>query len=115
MNQIVMLLSLVLYLYSGASFSNSYLNGSQLLKGCEDDVQNVMKFHCWGHIERAIHETGGTSWDGYPYCKPNNVTNKQLKIIIITYLNEHTESQHLEAYKLIQRAMFDAFPCESGK
>ena len=101
----------LLALYSGVIFAGTYINGSQLLKGCEDDAQNVMKFHCWGHIERAIHETGGTSWEGYPYCKPNEVTNKQLKIIVTTYLNEHSKDLHLLAYTLVQRAIFEAFPC----
>ena len=110
MKQMVMFLLLVLY--NGVTFAGAYINGSQLLKGCENNSQDKMWFFCWGHIERTIYESGGKSWEGHPYCRPNEVTNKQLHKIVTIYLNKHPEDLHLLAYTLVQRAMFEAFPCE---
>ena len=106
------LLTLIILMFlSIPVYAGTYINGSQLLNGCENNSQDAMKFFCWGHIERAIYDSGGKSWEGHPYCKPNEVTNKQLKVIVTTYLNEHSKDLHLSAYTLVQRAIFKAFPC----
>ena len=44
-------------------------------------------------------------------CVPQGVTRKQFMLVVEKYLKEHPEDLHEPAYRLIDWALMEAFPC----
>lgn len=92
----------------------STTTGNDLLDSCES--KDFKEAFCLGYI------TGVTDLDGmdgsvFPErrrsCVAENVSNGQVKDIVVKYLKDHPEERHLLAAILIVKAMAQAFPCKS--
>lgn len=46
------------------------------------------------------------------FCPPSNMSKRQQSDIVMKYLKEHPEERALSAMKIVNAAMFQAFPCK---
>jgi hypothetical protein len=49
------------------------------------------------------------------YCRPDGVTNGQLRTVIEKYIYDHPEQLHIGGGGVVMIALIEAFPCEGGK
>jgi Ssp1 endopeptidase immunity protein Rap1a len=93
----------------------STTTGNELLESCEAKGSFKEAF-CLGYI------TGVTDLDQmnasvFPEhrrsCVPENVTNGQIRDVIVRYLTDHPEERHMLAAILVAEAMGKAFPCKA--
>jgi hypothetical protein len=92
----------------------STTTGNDLLESCES--RDFKQAFCLGYI------TGVTDFDGmdgaaFPErrrsCIPENVSNGQVRDVVVKYLKDHPEERHLLAAVLIVEAASKAFPCKA--
>ena len=108
--------ALLLLLSSSAHAQRvSTTTGNDLLESCEST----------GHFEQAFclgYITGVTDLDGadgsvFPErrrsCVAENVSNGQVRDVVVKYLKDHPEERHIQASILIVKAMAQAFPCKT--
>ena len=69
--------------------------------------------YCAGFINGVVDVYGEkTTIYGYPACLPLSVTVRQIRKIVVTWLEDHPEKRHLIAHGLVGEALSNAYPCE---
>jgi hypothetical protein len=85
-----------------------------LLEECEA-AETARQTFCLGYITGASDVDG---MDGATFperrhsCVREEVTNGQLKDVVVKYLKDHPEERHLLAAILVVKAQAKAFPCK---
>jgi len=98
----------------------STTTGNDLLESCESGGHSEQAFFnqafCLGYIT-GVTDIDGVDGSAFPErrrsCVPENVTNGQVKDVVVKYLKEHPEERHIQASILIVKAVAQAFPCKS--
>jgi hypothetical protein len=101
------------------------LTGGELLEECSAAADSVDRKQCESYIDgvvsgintlitgmRILHP-GNSS---YPqlFCVPRFAATKDLVAATVSYLKQHTESQHYDASSEILLALQQAYPCKGG-
>ena len=103
------LLSVAMLLASANVFADGYFRGKDLLEFCGVDrkacglfLMGVSDTHnafvAWGETNKLC-------------CKPSEVTDEILVLVVTKYLREHPEHLHLGAAGITLTAMSVAWPC----
>ena len=104
MKKIILAVLSVLLLSSPAL---CFTNGNELLRDCEAEP-GVNSGVCYGYI-RGIADAGGSNGQ---YCIPEKVTVKQVKEIVVKFLNENPKMLNLPTYSLVHGPLLVSFPCK---
>jgi Ssp1 endopeptidase immunity protein Rap1a len=92
----------------------STTTGNDLLDSCESKAEFKQAF-CLGYINGAT-DLDGMDGSVFPErrrsCVAENVSNGQVRDVVVKYLRDHPEERHLLAAILIVKAMSQAFPCK---
>ncbi|MGC2464984.1 MAG: Rap1a/Tai family immunity protein [Candidatus Acidiferrum sp.] len=93
----------------------STTTGNDLLESCESTGHFEQAF-CFGYIT-GVTDTDAMDGAAFPdrrrSCVAENVSNGQVKDVVVKYLRDHPEERHLLAAILIVKAMSQAFPCKA--
>ena len=81
--------------------------GNDLLSICEDS-DAFGQGACRGFIMGVSDMSQEQPW----YCKPRDLSDRQLVNIIIQSLNEHPDDLYNKPHSLVQEAFLEAFPCK---
>jgi hypothetical protein len=82
-------------------------DGNSLLSKCEDGDLFFNKGYCTGLIA-GVHDTHS----GKSICKPKTAPLKQLKQVVVKFLQENPDKLHYSAVSLTRFALEEAFPCK---
>ena len=85
----------------------SFTNGVELLRDCESEP-GVNSGVCYGYI-RGIADAGSSNGQ---YCIPEGVTVKQVKEIVVKFLNKNPEMLNSPTYSLVHGPLLVSFPCK---
>jgi len=92
----------------------SLTTGNKLLEACESKGEFDQEF-CHGYIT-GVSDMEGINTAAHPEqrrsCIPEDVTNGQIKDVVLKYLRDHPEDRHLLAAILIVEAVSKAFSCK---
>jgi Rap1a immunity proteins len=106
---------LMLFICMPAYSASALLSGKSFLSICEakEDIWNVQ---CLRYIE-GVNDVYKSldDWDLLNkkiYCMPGDIQAKQLKRIVVRYLNEYPEELHTIASGHVLNAFILAFPCK---
>ena len=112
----------VLLALSGLTWAadDSPFSGNELLSYCDGDVAHlgfclgytlgISQGYIWGHGFAV--RTLGQPDPGAMICKPPEVTNGQLKDVVVKYLRANPAERHERADKLVLFALIKAWPCK---
>jgi hypothetical protein len=107
-----MLLAFVATTYAHAQLVQFY-TGNSLMEKCESDNTWML---CLGYIsgiadamETVEHiENLPVEWS---FCVPKEVTNFQLRKVVMKHMEENPADQHYGASGIVREALHNAFPC----
>ena len=111
---------LVILALSGASslFAESRVNvdGNALYGWCRTQPRGLpnerVGGYCAGFIHGVVDIHGErTTIYGYRVCLPISVTVRQLRKIVVKWLEDHPEKRHLIAHGLVGEALSQTYPC----
>jgi Rap1a immunity proteins len=88
-----------------------FYSGNLLLKACANAEVCVGFVAGVADTMVAAQEPPGGSVLGLRTCIPASVTLGQAKDVAVRYIQEHPESRHYSAAKLVAEALDGAFPC----
>lgn len=111
--------ALALLLCNVSSHASSNFTGSTILKIYEigDAGKHAVGFYLSGvrdaeEIFRLTHELKQLSWTEESLsCIPAEATPEQLAKVLIKYINENPQMQHLAAFLLAHNSFKAAWPC----
>jgi Rap1a immunity proteins len=98
-------------------------SGEELLQKCKTESANYGSGFCHGFIAAVLDTL--TMWeasDSYEkrthdkdvrFCLPAEVTNGQIVLVFVKYLEDHPEKLHMPANLLLVEALRKAFPCKA--
>ena len=99
--------------------------GQELLEECKLQNATLQSEYCLGYIEGALQavatwETSDevqkrTHNEHMCYLLPDEVTNGQVRLILVKYLADHPKRLHLPAIILFIEALQETFPCKEVK
>ncbi len=93
----------------------STTTGNGLLDSCESKAEHERAL-CLGYIT-GVTDMEGINTAAYPERGrtriSEDVTNSQVKDVVVKYLRDHPEDRHLLAAILIVEAVSRAFPCKT--
>ena len=101
----IILVVLFVLLFSRSALC--FTNGSELLRDCEAEP-GVNSGVCYGYI-RGIVDAGISNGR---YCVPEGVKARELKDIVVEFLNENPEMLNKPTYNLVHGPILVAFPCQ---
>lgn len=93
------------------------VDGKGLYGWCRTDPQGLpnppVGGYCAGFIHGVVDVHGeGTTLYGHRTCLPRSITIRQLRTIVVTWLERHPDKQHQIAHGLVGEALSEAYPCE---
>jgi hypothetical protein len=92
----------------------STTTGNDLLESCESN--DFKQAFCLGYIT-GVTDLDGADGSAFPErrrsCVAENVSNGQVRDVVVKYLKDHPEERHIQASILIVKAMAQAFPCKA--
>lgn len=95
-------IALIFVFISGTAFSTEIKTGNQLYQACKTEQKG-----CDTHI-RAVYDT-------LEYrelmCPPDNITNKEVKDIIVQELQESPQTRHKPSIDLVMVWLLKRWPC----
>jgi hypothetical protein len=112
-----LLSALLLLLVSASAHGQrvSTTTGNDLLESCESKG-NLEHAFCLGYII-GVTDVEGMDSAVFPErrrsCVAENVSNGQVRDVVVKYLKDHPEERHLQAAILVVKAMGQAFPCKA--
>ena len=111
---IALIVLMTLWTYPRAAMSISGMTGNELLEYCENESVYSQSL-CNGFIDGA--GDGFLSYALYigrqlPFCYPEGATVRQMRRVIVKYLEEHPQDLHYGAADSAFIALEDAFPCD---
>ena len=87
--------------------TGAFGTGNMLYETCgAHDIGNEK--YCLAY---AVGATDAFAWDG-KVCPPRQVTEQQVRDIVVGYLRDHPELRHYSAPSIASRALEEAFPCK---
>jgi|CZKR01.1.fsa_nt_gi hypothetical protein len=102
--------------------SSGYMDGNDLLEKCDSASSSVDRTECLGYVAGVmdaavtmLNSLRAASSTKVPamYCLPTGgIQLGQASRVILKWLKDHPEKQHLRGDLLIMMAMSDAFPCK---
>jgi len=95
---------------AGAGFTT----GNQLLSDCTESPRGTKYMYCLGYIASADDTHGAwVGWGDLPrkFCVPLDVTQKQLRLVVVKDLEARPAELHKSASSLVLNALKLAFPC----
>ena len=113
---VMTLVSTLVCSHAGAvEYTSEYLeSGRGLLEDCEDAGSNFNSGYCLGFIHGmcSMHDYAARKYSARLYCAPDEVTNGQVRRIIIKFLKDHPNRLHETDLILAVDALREAFPCK---
>lgn len=94
----------------GAAFKD----GNDLLSHCTESPQHAYYMYCLGYIASASDTHNTWAEQGVAprrICTSIDVTQGQLRLIVVKYLEADPAELHLTASSLVLNALIEAFPC----
>jgi hypothetical protein len=110
MKRAIAVLGLVLWAQEGFA---SFRDGNQILLECKEEG-TIGYGYCVGYIASASDTAEMWANQGFmkkAICHPENVSQGQLRQIVVKFLEENPEKLHLSADSLVVTALIRAFPC----
>jgi hypothetical protein len=80
-------------------------DGKNLQKSCKLEPYG----YCLGFVAGVYAATSE------PFCNPPSVKDRELRSIVVKYMNDHPEKLHLGQAELVVEAYKAAFPCKDGE
>lgn len=80
-------------------------DGKELQRNCKLEPYG----YCLGFVAGVYAATSE------PFCNPPSVKDRELRSIVVKYMNDHPEMLHLGQAELVVEAYKEAFPCEGDK
>lgn len=118
MKRLLLIAVFICVSYSASAQSTStsgarYLVPCQLATGVRqsattDLIEAMDQGICVGILRAAFYFTAGTS-----FCPPNEVTAGQINRVVVQYLEQRPQDQHLHLAELAERAWIAAWPCRN--
>jgi hypothetical protein len=109
--------SVLLLLVSASAHAQriSTMTGNDLLESCGSAGHFGQAF-CLGYVA-GVTDLDGPDGSAFPErrrsCVAENVSNGQVRDVVVKYLKDHPEERHIQASILIVKAMAQAFPCKT--
>jgi Rap1a immunity proteins len=100
---LVMVMAVVMPGNSQTTYGAFY-SGNELFETCKRNPAV-----CLGYVSGSFDAIGG-EWGGRT-CPPKEVTNVQIRDVVMKFLTDHSEHRHFSAAALIAIALSVAFPC----
>ena len=92
----------------------SFITGNEMLSDCAETPRGMKFIYCHGYIASA-YDTHNVwvEWGDLPqkFCSPDEVTQDQLRLVVVKYLEAHPAKLHLSGDSLVLNALMEAFPC----
>lgn len=98
------------------------MSGNRLLENCSaadvpitasaPEDTPVKEALCYGFLMGA--DQAISTYAPQTYCLKKGVDFKQIRLVLMKFLNNHPELLHKPAVELYSRAMTEAFPCHSS-
>jgi Rap1a immunity proteins len=96
------------------------VSGNWLHEACQAPLESMDGGVCLGYVvgvEEMVHVviagvSAASTTFASGYCRPHNVTYRQLRDVVAAYLRHHPENRHEAAMTLVVRAVTTAWPCE---
>ena len=107
-------LLVVLALLGAINCARAFYTGNELYDTCSAKESQTAGFYgksgyCNGFIDGVFAATTPT----ISFCGWSGVTSRQLRDVVIQYLNTHPAERHQLANDLVVRALKQAFPCKN--
>jgi len=100
--------------YSGQKPLVSAYSGNDLLRDCTNENVKASQSFCVGFIAGTWSGAAIEGADYHPnkpnFVIPNEADLRQLKDVVVKFLNGHPEERHLSAGVLVLLALKEAFP-----
>ena len=108
-----------LFLASPVMAASAIVSGKKLLANCNTPETSVAQQNiCLGVIIGTIdtHSAFINNNLIQPlYCPPNKVTLRQMKGIVVKFLENHPKNLHQSGTLLATKALVEAFPCSKSQ
>lgn len=87
-----------------------FRTGNDLLPLCRE-LQGDEIATCYGYLQGVIDGQSSGLVRATNYCLVAGVTGRQIRDIVVAYLEAHPENRHQRGAWLVTYALNDAFPC----
>ena len=81
--------------------------------GSGNDLQKSCKIEPYGYCLGFV--AGVYAATSEPFCNPPSVKDRELRSIVVKYMNDHPEKLHMDQAELVVEAYKAAFPCKEGE
>jgi hypothetical protein len=101
--------SLLVLLAAGAAHAQrvSNVKGTTLMKACT----GPSALQCDAYVDGFADAISAAGKDHALACIPIAATGTELRDVLVKFLKDHPEDQHLQASALAKRAFAKAYPC----
>jgi hypothetical protein len=102
-------LSVALFILAGST-TGSYKSGNDLLNDCTSNTDSQLV--CIGYIQ-GVADTWAAfrAVSSRPDCVPEGVLVRQLRDVVLRFLQAHPEHRHSAATSLVMNAFAEAWHC----
>ncbi len=91
-----------------------FTTGNDMLSYCSVSDPKFNRLYCHGYMA-SVYDTHNVwvEWGDLPqkFCSPDEVTQDQLRLVVVKYLEAHPAKLHLSGGSLVLNALMEAFPC----
>ncbi|MCW5770926.1 MAG: hypothetical protein KIT16_04760 [Rhodospirillaceae bacterium] len=88
-----------------------FLSTPEFIRLCTASTNAVERQDCLGYISGVADALDGNALDGIRACLPEAVTRKQLRDIVVEWLQANPQLRRFRAASLVATALAKKFPC----
>lgn len=90
-----------------------FLNGNEVLEDCRNLSSGLQSSQCTGYIQGVVDMEAALQLvgDGRHFCVPVGGNARQLRDIVVQYLEAEPATRHMNGALLVALALKRAFPC----
>ncbi len=108
---------MILTTLMAATFYGRFVTGNDVLENCRNLNDGYPSPYCAAYISGAVDTYSVVAMASdrpLAFCLAEKVNTRQLRDIVVTYLEGNPEIRHFSGAVLVHSALVEGFPC-SGK
>jgi hypothetical protein len=94
-----------------AAKSGRLLTSDELIRLCATPDDRSEKEDCLGYVTGVADALDGNAIDGIRACVPADVSRKQVRDAVVTWLKSNPQLHRFRAASLVATAIAKAYPC----